>query len=341
MALLQVRNLSTHFRTHAGVARAVDGVSFRVEEGETVGIVGESGCGKTVTCLSIMGLVPRPTGRILPGSSVRLAGRELVGLAERELRRVRGEEVAMIFQDPMSSLNPVIPVGEQIAEALRLHRGLKRSEISEVTTSLLREVGFPDPEGRLGAYPHQLSGGMRQRVMIAMALSCQPALLIADEPTTALDVTIQAQILDLLAGLRRQRGMGLLLITHDLGVVAEVCDRVVVMYAGQVVESGTVEEIFGLPRHPYTRGLLASLPGLEEERPELRPIPGSVPSPLSFPDGCRFRDRCMHAWERCREAPPLVSVGGGSREPSGERTSEPSAERTPDRTSRCWLEVDQ
>ena len=325
MALLEVRDLRTYFETDEGVARAVDGVSFEVEPGEAVGIVGESGCGKTVTSLSIMGLVPHPPGRIQPGSSIRLRGRELVGLPPRELRGIRGNEIAMIFQEPMSSLNPVITVGSQIVEALTLHRRLKGSAARRAAVDLLREVGIPEPDSRFDEYPHHLSGGMRQRVMIAMALSCEPGLLIADEPTTALDVTIQAQILDLLLGLRARRGMALLLITHDLGVVAEVCDRVLVMYAGQVVESGRVEEIFAGPRHPYTQALLESLPNVTGERVRLRPIRGNVPSPASWPSACRFRERCVYAWSRCaEEAPPLLAA----------------ADAPPDHTSRCWLEAE-
>lgn len=312
--LLEVRNLRTWFSSEAGTARAVDGVSFEVAPGETLGIVGESGCGKTVTSLSLMGLIPSPPGRIVEGSSIRFRGRELTTLPPRELRKLRGNEMAMIFQEPMSSLNPVYTVGDQIVEALRLHRKLSRKEARARGVAALREVGIPEPEQRFDEYPHQLSGGMRQRVMIAMALACEPDLLIADEPTTALDVTIQAQILDLLAGLRERRGMAILLITHDLGVVAEVCDRVLVMYAGQVVEAGTVEAIFHAPRHPYTQGLLASLPRLETRGERLRPIEGTVPSPLAWPAGCRFHARCPHAWDRCRdEAPPLAA-------------------------SRCWLE---
>jgi oligopeptide/dipeptide ABC transporter ATP-binding protein len=326
VALLEVENLRTWFTSEAGTARAVDGVSFTVDAGETVGIVGESGCGKTVTSLSIMGLVPNPPGRIVEGSSIRFRGRELTALPRRELRKLRGNQMAMIFQEPMTSLNPVYTVGDQVREALRLHRAMGRREARAAGVQALREVGIPEPEQRFDEYPHQLSGGMRQRVMIAMALSCEPDLLIADEPTTALDVTIQAQILDLLAGLRERLGMAMLLITHDLGVVAEVCDRVLVMYAGQVVESGPVADIFHDPRHPYTRGLLDSLPRLEDRGRRLRPIEGAVPSPLAWPGGCRFRDRCPHAWERCAsETPPLFAVGDP---PEG-------------RASRCWLEVEE
>jgi peptide/nickel transport system ATP-binding protein len=310
-------------------ARAVDDVSFRVAEGEAVGIVGESGCGKTITSLALMGLMPS-AGRVTPESSILLRGEELVGASERRLRAVRGNEIAMIFQEPMTSLNPVRTIGSQVIEALRLRRGpgiepMSRSESRLVAADLLREVGLTDPEARLDAYPHQLSGGMRQRVMIAMALSCEPALLVADEPTTALDVTVQAQILDLLTELRRGRRMAILLITHDLGVVAEVCDRVIVMYAGQVVESGRIEEIFSHPRHPYTRGLVDSLPRLDGLRERLRPIEGSLPDPSDLPKGCRFHDRCVYAFERCRlEEPPLFEIGE-----SGFGTA-----------SRCWLEME-
>ena len=302
--LLELSDLRTFFFTDQGVARAVDGVSFRIEEGETVGLVGESGCGKTVTSLSVLRLVPEPPGRILEGSSIRFRGEELATAPEKRMRRLRGNDVSMIFQEPMTSLNPVFTVGEQIAETLRLHRGLSRREARERGVEALREVGIPEPAARYDEYPHQLSGGMRQRVMIAMALATGPALLIADEPTTALDVTIQAQILDLLADLQARRGMGVLLVTHDLGVVAEVCDRVVVMYAGQVVEQGTVEEIFAAPRHPYTEGLLASLPRVDDRGARLRPIPGVVPPPHAWPPACRFADRCPYAWSRCLTDPP-------------------------------------
>ena len=322
-ALLEVRDLRTSFTTDDGVARAVDGVSFEVEAGETLGIVGESGCGKTVTSLSVMGLIPSPPGEIERGSSIKLDGEELVGARPRRLREIRGDEIAMIFQEPMTSLNPVFSIGGQIMEALRLHRGLGKREAAQSAVEALREVGISEPEQRLREYPHQLSGGMRQRVMIAMALSCEPRLLIADEPTTALDVTIQAQILDLLADLRQRHGMSLLLVTHDLGVVAEVCDRVIVMYAGQVVESGSVHDIFKDPRHPYTRGLLASLPGVGGRGGRLTPIPGTVPNPTAWPVACRFHDRCSHAWELCSEsAPRLFEVGEPER----------------GRRSRCWLE---
>ncbi len=318
--LLEVRDLRTYFHTDAGEARAVDGVSFVVREREVLGLVGESGCGKSVTSLSIMRLVPRPPGEIVEGSSVRLRGRELLALSEKEMRSVRGDDIAMIFQEPMTSLNPVHTVGAQIEEPLRVHRGMRRREARERAIELLRLVGIADPHTRVDEYPHQLSGGMRQRVMIAMALACEPDLLIADEPTTALDVTIQAQILELLAELRERIGMAMLLITHDLGVVAEVCDRVAVMYAGQIVESGAVGDLFREPRHPYTEGLLRAVPrpGRHEER--LAVIPGTVPNPAEWPAGCRFHERCPYAWDRCvAEHPPLIEVGAG-------------------RASRCWLE---
>ena len=320
MALLEVTDLRTYFRTDAGVARAVDGLSFQVERGEVLGIVGESGSGKSVTSLSIMRLIPEPPGEIVAGSSIRLKGEELVGAPEKRLRQIRGNDVAMIFQEPMTSLNPVLPVGEQIAEAVRLHRGASKAEARARAIELLGLVGLPDPAARVDVYPHELSGGQRQRVMIAMALSCEPDLLIADEPTTALDVTIQAQILELLAELRRRLGMAIVLITHDLGVVAGVCDRVVVMYAGQVREQASVEAIFRDPRDPYTQGLLSSIPRLGQRSERLAVIPGTVPSPARWPTGCRFHPRCPFAWELCvREPPPLFQPA-------------------PDHDVRCWLE---
>jgi oligopeptide/dipeptide ABC transporter ATP-binding protein len=321
--LLEVTDLRTWFRTEAGVAKAVDGVSFHVDAGEVLGIVGESGCGKSVTSLSIMQLVPQPPGELVEGSSIRFKGEELVGAKERRLRDLRGNDIAMIFQEPMTSLNPVYTVGDQIGEALRLHRNVKKKEARERAIEMLRLVGIPSPEARVDDYPHQLSGGQRQRVMIAMALSCDPELLIADEPTTALDVTIQAQILELLAELRERLGMAVILITHDLGVVAEVCDRVVVMYAGQVVEHGTVEQIFREPRHPYTEGLLEAVPRLGVKKDQLAVIPGTVPSPTEWPIGCRFHTRCPYGWDLCvREEPPLLQAGEGD----------------PSRVARCWLE---
>jgi len=326
--LLSVTDLRTWFFTDRGVVRAVDGVSFEVNGGETLGIVGESGCGKTVTSLSLLGLLPRPPARIVDGSSIRLHGEELVGAAESRLRALRGNRVAMIFQEPMSSLNPVYPVGDQIGEPLRLHRGMGRKQARTEAVRLMREVGIPDPERRVDDYPHQLSGGMRQRVMIAMALSCEPSLLIADEPTTALDVTIQAQILELLADLRARHDMAVLLITHDLGVVAEVCDRVAVMYAGQLVESGTVEQIFTDAQHPYTKGLLGSLPSVDEPGGRLAAIPGTVPSPLRWPAGCRFRERCAWAVSGCERPQELIALG---EVPPNRR-----AEVASGRAVRCW-----
>ena len=321
--LLQVADLRTYFDTDQGVARAVDGISFSVAEGETLALVGESGCGKTVTSLSILGLVPDPPGRIATGSSIRLRGEELVGASAERMRRLRGNEISMIFQEPMTSLNPVFTVGEQLGEPLRLHRGMSARQARERGIELLREVHIPEPARRFGEYPHQLSGGMRQRVMIAMALACEPALLVADEPTTALDVTIQAQILELLAELRARRGMAVLLITHDLGVVAEVADRVVVMYAGQVAETGSAREIFASPTHPYTEGLLASIPRVGRADERLRPIPGVVLAPTDWSSACRFVDRCPHAWERCRaETPPAFELAPG---------------RGEERAARCWL----
>jgi peptide/nickel transport system ATP-binding protein len=307
--LLEIRDLVTEFATERGVVRAVDGVSFDVAAGRTLGVVGESGCGKSVTALSIMRLVASP-GRIA-GGSIRFAGQELLPLPERAMRALRGDRLAMIFQEPMTSLNPVWSVGEQIAEAVRLHQGKGRADARAAAVAMLRKVGIPAPEERASAYPHQLSGGMRQRVMIAMALACKPDLLIADEPTTALDVTIQAQILDLLRALQRELGMGVLLITHDLGVVAESCDDVVVMYAGRVVERASTAALFAAPRHPYTAGLLRSIP-TDDLAPgaRLREIPGMVPSPGDWPAGCKFATRCDAADARCHaDEPPLVAIG--------------------------------
>jgi len=307
-AVLELHDLRTRFDLEAGTVRPVDGVSFRIAPGETVGLVGESGAGKSMTALSILGLVP-PPGRVEEGSRIRYtpkAGGASVELAEAsraELRAVRGGRVAMVFQEPMTSLNPVQRVGAQIDEALRLHLGLGSADARERSIDLLREVGVPEPAARYQAYPHELSGGMRQRVMIAMALACEPDVLLADEPTTALDVTIQAQILDLLAGLQERHGMAILLVTHDLAVVAEVCSRVLVMYGGQLVEEGSVAEVFEQPMHPYTRGLVESLPG--RHRGPLRPIPGRVPAAGEWPAGCRFAPRCRWADERCSEAQEL------------------------------------
>jgi peptide/nickel transport system ATP-binding protein len=309
--LLAVEDLVTTFRTEHGEVRAVDGVSFTVPRGATVGVVGESGCGKSVTALSILRLLPTPPGRIA-GGRVLYDGKDLAHLPEDELRRLRGNKISMIFQEPMTSLNPVFTVGEQVAEAVRLHQHRSRKEALERAAELFGLVGIPAPRERLAAYPHQLSGGMRQRVMIAMALACKPDLLIADEPTTALDVTIQAQILELLRRLQRELGMSILLITHDLGVVAETCEEVVVMYAGQVVERAGATALFAAPAHPYTAGLLRSLPGLDDAGPDtdLPEIPGLVPALHERPSACRFQDRCPRVAERCRvEEPQLVPHG--------------------------------
>ena len=309
--LLTVRDLKTFFRTDGGVARAVDGVSFTLKKGETLGLVGESGCGKSVTSLSVMRLVPEPPGEIVSGD-IRFNGRNLLSLDEAALQGVRGNDIAMIFQEPMTSLNPVFTCGDQIDEAVMLHQGLGRRAARAITVDMLNLVGIPDPDQRANEYPHQLSGGMRQRVMIAMALCCNPELLIADEPTTALDVTIQAQILELLDRLQREFGMAVLMITHNLGVIAEVADRVAVMYAGKIVETGTVDEIFANPQHPYTRGLLESIPKLNEEKSRLSVIPGTVPDATRFPAGCRFAPRCSLAEDVCEaEEPRLEPTSGG------------------------------
>jgi oligopeptide/dipeptide ABC transporter ATP-binding protein len=307
--LLEVRDLVTSFRTDRGVLRAVDGVSFSVPERSNVGIVGESGSGKSVTALSIMRLIASPPGKIESGS-VMFEGRDLLALPEREMRKVRGNDISMIFQEPMTSLNPVYTVGAQIVEAVRIHQKRSRSEAWARAVEMLRLVGIPSPETRAKAYPHELSGGMRQRVMIAMALACEPKLLIADEPTTALDVTIQAQVLDLLRKLQRLLGMSVVLITHDLGVVAQFADRIVVMYAGRVVEEGSVQDVFRSPKHPYTEGLLRSIPRLgTSANPNTRPrrlptIEGVVPDLRELPVGCRFQDRCPYVIEKCRVIEP-------------------------------------
>ena len=302
--VLEVRDLATAFPTPEGATRPVDGVSLGVAPGRTLGIVGESGCGKSMLSLSLIGLVP-PPGRIV-GGSVRLEGRELAGLAPDALREIRGNRVAMIFQEPMTSLNPVHTVGFQIVEALRAHRSGARREMKETAIEALRRVRIPSPERRFDEYPHQLSGGMRQRVMIAMALACRPALLIADEPTTALDVTIQAQILDLLRDLQTETGMAIILITHDLGVVAQIADEVAVMYAGRIVEHAPVQAIFDDPQHPYTIGLMGSMPRMEEDVPRLVAIGGTVPPPFRLPPGCRFRPRCPFGDEICAESYPAT-----------------------------------
>jgi peptide/nickel transport system ATP-binding protein/oligopeptide transport system ATP-binding protein len=310
--LIQVKNLRTSFFTPEGEVRAIDGVSFEIAEGKTLGLVGESGCGKSVTSLSIMRLIPSPPGKIVGGEII-YRGRDLLKLNNEEMRKIRGNEISMIFQEPMTSLNPVFTVGNQIGEAIRLHQGLGKKETRQKTIDMLRLVKIADPESRVDAYLHQLSGGMRQRVMIAMALSCNPSLLIADEPTTALDVTIQAQILELMKELQQKFGMALLLITHDLGVVAEQANEVAIMYAGKIVERATVQAIFAQPFHPYTVGLLNSLPGARgKKKKRLAAIPGVVPSPLHLPTGCRFRDRCPKAQGVCADAePPLVEKESG------------------------------
>ncbi|HEX6298582.1 MAG TPA: ABC transporter ATP-binding protein, partial [Burkholderiales bacterium] len=303
--LLEVRGLRTHFASERGEVRAVDGVDFRLERGRTLGIVGESGCGKSVTALSIMGLVPQPPGRIA-GGEVRFEGEDLLQAPVQRLRDLRGDQLSMIFQEPMTSLNPAFQVGDQIAEALLRHRNLNKGEAKRQAVEMLRKVRIPSPETRAEEYPHQLSGGMRQRVMIAMALACNPKLLIADEPTTALDVTIQAQILELMRALREELGTAIILITHDLGVIAELADDVIVMYAGRVIERCAVPRLFAEPQHPYTVGLLGSIPRLDLEQERLSAIEGFVPDPAAMPQGCPFHPRCPFSIDRCRhEEPPL------------------------------------
>ncbi len=314
--LLEVKDLRTQFPTRAGLVRAVDGVSFTLDAGELLGLVGESGCGKSITALSIMRLIS-PPGKIVNGA-VKFKGEDLTAVTEDRIRAIRGNDIAMIFQDPMTSLNPVFTIGEQIAEALRLHRRLDKTSAWNAAIDSLREVSIPSPERRVYDYPHQLSGGMRQRVMIAMALACAPEVLVADEPTTALDVTIQAQILELLNELRVSRKLAVLLITHDLGVVAEVADRVCVMYTGKIVEESGVDEIFSNPKHPYTQGLLRSVPKLTDplsgKASRLETIEGTVPTPTELPFGCHFAPRCKHRMDICQEGEiPLVEVSTGVR----------------------------
>jgi oligopeptide/dipeptide ABC transporter ATP-binding protein len=312
--LLEVNDLKTYFDIDDGTVRAVDGVSFHIDRGETLAVVGESGSGKSVTSLSAMRLIPTPPGRIA-GGEILFEGRDLVTLSESEMRKVRGNEISMIFQEPMTSLNPVYTVGDQIAEAIVLHQKKTSRQALRLAAEMLDLVGIPEPEKRIRNYPHQMSGGMRQRVMIAMALSCGPKLLIADEPTTALDVTIQAQILDLMRNLQNEIGMSILFITHDLGVVAEIADRVVVMYAGRAVEEGGVREIYGAPKMPYTLGLLNSIPRVDtaaEQQARLETIPGNVPNPLYLPDGCAFHPRCRYLNDACKtEVPALEDTGKG------------------------------
>ncbi|WP_019120355.1 ABC transporter ATP-binding protein [Brevibacillus massiliensis] len=308
--LLEVKNLHTHFKTEEGIVPSVNGVSFSVSRGETLAIVGESGCGKSVTSLSIMGLIS-PPGEIARGE-ILFEGQNLATLSQKAMRRLRGNKISMIFQEPMTSLNPVFTIGNQIGEVFRQHQRLSKQQARERSVEMLERVGIPRPEKIVDSFPHQLSGGMRQRVMIAMALACHPALLIADEPTTALDVTIQAQILELMKQLNKERDTGVILITHDLGVVAEMADRVAVMYAGEIVEEADVFELFARPKHPYTKGLLGSLPKLDEQREELDSISGTVPNPLDMPVGCSFHPRCPLAGEECtRQKPQLTKVGSG------------------------------
>jgi oligopeptide/dipeptide ABC transporter ATP-binding protein len=309
--LLRVTDLRTSFFTSDGEVRAVDGVSFDIEDGQTLGLVGESGCGKSVTALSIIQLLDKGTGRII-GGEILFRGKNPLSLGEEAMRSIRGNEISMIFQEPMTSLNPVMTVGQQIAETVRVHHGASRSSAQERAIEMLRLVKIPEPQQQVRSYPHEFSGGQRQRVMIAMALACTPKLLIADEPTTALDVTIQAQILELIAELQQQLGMAVLLITHDLGIVAERADVVAVMYAGKIVESATPAEIFSRPLHPYTVGLLNSMPGRATPKTKLEAIPGMVPNPLDWPTGCHFRNRCTRADASCARAePPLVEIAPG------------------------------
>jgi oligopeptide transport system ATP-binding protein len=320
--LLEVKDLRTQFFTQDGVVNAVNGISYTLDEGETLGIVGESGCGKSVGVMSLIRLIPMPPGRVV-GGEVWFEGRDLLKLDDDEIRQVRGNRIAMIFQDPMTSLNPVLTIGRQITEALELHLGMDKQQARARSAELLALVGIPGAEGRLDDYPHQFSGGMRQRVMIAMGLSCNPQLLIADEPTTALDVTIQAQIVELVKKLRDEIGMAIIWITHDLGVVAGLADRMIVMYAGFIVEESAVKELYANPRHPYTLGLLGSLPRLDEERPSrLRSIEGLPPDLIDLPAGCPFYARCSYRIERClQENPPLETVG-------------------PHHRVACWVDVD-
>jgi len=318
--LLDVRDLRTYFHVMDGTVKAVDGVDFSIRRGSTLGLVGESGCGKSVTAHTIMRLIETPPGEIA-GGEIWFDGRDLLSLSQEDMREVRGDDIAMIFQEPMTSLNPVFTVGDQIAEAVILHQQVKKKEAHDRAVESLKLVGLSAPERRAKQYPHELSGGMRQRVMIAMALSCNPKLLIADEPTTALDVTIQAQILELIKELQERTGTALLLITHDLGVVAESVEEIAVMYAGRVVETGRAEEVLLSPKHPYTQGLLNSIPSEQKRGKALSAIKGVVPNPFRMPPGCKFQPRCPYAWDRCEEEPPLIQVGG------------------PNRYSRCWLQT--
>ena len=308
--LLEVRDLRTYFYTYEGVVKAVDGANYDLEEGETLGLVGESGCGKSVSALSIMRLIPDPPGKTVAGEVI-FEGQDLLKLPDNQMRHIRGNRIAMVFQEPMTSLNPVLTVERQLTESLELHLRMKKKEASKEAVRRLEQVGIPDPEKRIKQYPHQFSGGMRQRVMIAIALSCNPRLIIADEPTTALDVTIQAQILELMKGLSREFGVALIVITHNLGVVARYADRVNIMYAGKIIERGSAAEIYANPRHPYTLGLLNSVPRLDQPRKEkLDPIQGQPPDLINLPPGCSFRERCRYTIDRCAEGiPPLDPVG--------------------------------
>jgi oligopeptide/dipeptide ABC transporter ATP-binding protein len=303
--LIEVKNLKTYFYTEEGISKAVDGVDLQISPGETLGVVGESGCGKSVTALSIMRLVREPPGKIVDGE-ILFKGRNLLKLSREEMRSIRGNDIAMIFQEPMTSLNPVFTIGEQIAEAILTHKRISKKEAVEQSIDMLRKVGIPSPDKRIDEYPHQLSGGMRQRVMIAMALSCNPRLLIADEPTTALDVTTQAQILDLMNDLKDKFDMSIMMITHDLGVIAEMSDQVAVMYAGKIVEYADVKTLFSNPQHPYTWGLMKSIPRIDKEEERLNDIPGIVPNPLNLPKGCRFNNRCSLADRECVEREPGI-----------------------------------
>jgi peptide/nickel transport system ATP-binding protein len=308
--LLAVNNLRTSFFTDAGEVPAVDNISFHLNKGEIVGIVGESGCGKSVTSLSIMGLVPQPPGKIVNGE-ILFGNKDLVKANEKSMRKIRGNEISMIFQEPMTSLNPLFTIGDQLIEAILIHKNISKKEAWSESVAIMKEVGLPRAEQLMDEFPHQLSGGMRQRVMIAMALTCDPKMIIADEPTTALDVTIQAQILSLMKKINEERNTAIMLITHDLGVVAEVCDRVIVMYAGKIVEEGPVKEIFGNPQHPYTIGLLRSIPQIDEKKDNLFSIKGMVPKPGSIKHGCAFYKRCDKALDRCQiDSPELVNVKG-------------------------------
>jgi peptide/nickel transport system ATP-binding protein/oligopeptide transport system ATP-binding protein len=309
--VLDVQNLKTYFFTDLGVAQAVDGVSFSVYPGKTLALVGESGCGKSVTAMSILGLVPRPPGKIVAGS-ILYGAENLVDVSEKRMRQIRGHEISMVFQEPMTAMNPVFKIGQQMSAIIQMHLGVGQKEARDRAVSMLDKVGIPSPERRIEDYPHQLSGGMLQRVMIAMSLSCEPKLLIADEPTTGIDVTIQAQILALLKNLQAETGMSILLITHDMGVVAEIADEVAVMYAGQIVEHSPINDLFDNPLHPYTRGLFASLPGMHQHGDTLHTIKGIVPAATAFPEGCRFHPRCPYADRVPHEkTPPLVDVQNG------------------------------